>query len=262
MSTHVSTLFDLTGRTALVTGGSRGLGLQIARSLAEAGARVMISARKQNELESAAANLQSCGLDVQYTPADTSDPAQIEQLCDRTMQAFGKIDILVNNAGATWAAPAHEHPLPAWDKVMNLNVRGVFLMCQAVANACMIERQQGRIINLASIIGLGGSTEANLIAYATSKGAVVNYTRALAAEWGRYGINVNAIAPGFFPSKMSHGLISELGEGTMVSKVPLRRLGNDDDLKGAAVLFASDAGKHITGQILAVDGGVSAVIPT
>jgi gluconate 5-dehydrogenase len=222
----------------------------------------MITSRKQRELESTAEHLRSGGLDVLCTPADISETDQIQRVCEITMQAFGQIDILVNNAGATWAAPAQEQPLHAWDKLMNLNVRGVFLMCQAVANASMINRQQGRIINLASIIGLGGSTEANLVAYATSKGAVVNYTRALAAEWGRYGINVNAIAPGFFPSKMTQGLISELGKDTMVSKVPLQRLGDDDDLKGAALLFASDAGKHITGQILAVDGGVSAVVPT
>ena len=262
MSTTVTSLFDLSGRTALVTGGSRGLGLQIAESLGEAGARLMITARKSDELESAAAQLQSRGIDVQWTAADASEPEQVQRICSETMAALGQIDILVNNAGANWAAPAEDHPLAAWDKVMNLNVRGVFLLSQAVAKASMINRKHGRIINLASIAGLGGSTEANFIAYGTSKGAIVNFTRTLAAEWGRYGINVNAIAPGFFPSKMTKGLISELGEDVMVSKVPLQRLGDNDDLKGAALLFASEAGKHITGQILAVDGGVSAVVPT
>lgn len=262
MSTSVSSLFDLRGRVALVTGGSRGLGLQIAESLGEAGARVMITARKAEELEAAADSLQSLGIDVQWTAADASEPEQVQRICTETMSAFGQVDILVNNAGATWAAPAEEHPLTAWDKVMDLNVRSVFLLSQAVANASMINRGYGRIINLASIAGLGGSTEAKFIAYGTSKGAIVNFTRTLAAEWGRYGINVNAIAPGFFPSKMTRGLISELGEEAMVSKVPLQRLGDDDDLKGVALLFASEAGKHITGQILAVDGGVSAVVPT
>ena len=262
MSTSVSSLFDLRGRVALVTGGSRGLGLQIAESLGEAGARVMITARKAEELEAAADSLQSRGIDVQWTAADASEPEQVQRICTETMSAFGQVDILVNNAGATWAAPAEEHPLTAWDKVMDLNVRSVFLLSQAVANASMINRGYGRIINLASIAGLGGSTEAKFIAYGTSKGAIVNFTRTLAAEWGRYGINVNAIAPGFFPSKMTRGLISELGEEAMVSKVPLQRLGDDDDLKGVALLFASEAGKHITGQILAVDGGVSAVVPT
>ena len=262
MSTTVNSLFDLSGRTALVTGGSRGLGLQISESLGEAGARLMITARKSDELESAAEHLQSRGIDVQWTAADASEPEQIQRVCSETMAALGQVDILVNNAGASWAAPAEDHPLEAWDKIMNLNVRSVFLMSQAVANASMISRGQGRIINLASIAGLGGSTEAKLIAYGTSKGAIVNFTRTLAAEWGRYGINVNAIAPGFFPSKMTKGLISELGEEAMTTKVPLQRLGDDDDLKGAALLFASAAGKHITGQILAVDGGVSAVVPT
>ena len=262
MSTSVSSLFDLRGRVALVTGGSRGLGLQIAESLGEAGARVMITARKAEELEAAADSLQSLGIDVQWTAADASEPEQVQRICTETMSAFGQVDILVNNAGATWAAPAEEHPLTAWDKVMDLNVRSVFLLSQAVANASMINRGYGRIINLASIAGLGGSTEAKFIAYGTSKGAIVNFTRTLAAEWGRYGINVNAIAPGFFPSKMTRGLISELGEEAMVSKVPLQRLGDDEDLKGVALLFASEAGKHITGQILAVDGGVSAVVPT
>lgn len=262
MSTTVSSLFDLTGKTALITGGSRGLGLQIATGLGEAGAKLMLTARKADQLAVAVEQLEARGISAEYIAADTSDPEQIQHVCDQTMATLGTIDILVNNAGATWAAPAEEHSLEAWDKVMNLNVRSVFLMSQAVANACMIERGRGHIINIASIAGLAGSTEAKFIAYGTSKGAIVNFTRTLAAEWGRYGINVNAIAPGFFPSKMTHGLIAQLGEDTMVSKVPLQRLGDDDDLKGAALLFASEAGKHITGQILAVDGGVSAVVPT
>lgn len=261
MSTPVSTLFDLSGKTALITGGSRGLGLQIAESLGEAGASLLITARKSDELAATAEQLISRGIDVQWVAADTSKPEEVQRVCDTAMSLLGHIDILVNNAGATWAMPAEEHSLEAWDKVMNLNVRSVFLMSQAVANACMINRGQGRIINVASIAGLAGSTEARFIAYGTSKGAIVNFTRTLAAEWGRYGINVNAIAPGFFPSKMTYGLIDDLGEDNMTSKVPLQRLGDDDDLKGAALLFASAAGKHITGQILAVDGGVSAVVP-
>jgi len=261
MSKHVSALFNLTGQTALITGGSRGLGLQIAQSLGEAGASVTLTARKKDELKAAAEHLNSHGISTHIVAADASDPEQIVKICEEAVTAFGHINILVNNAGASWAAPAEEHPLEAWDKVMNLNVRSVFLMSQAVANASMIDRGQGRIINLASIAGLAGSMEAKFIAYGTSKGAVVNFTRTLAAEWGKYGINVNAIAPGFFPSKMTRGLISELGADTMASRVPLQRLGDDDDLKGAALLFASEAGKHITGQILAVDGGASAVVP-
>ena len=261
MATHVSKLFDLSGRTALVTGGSRGLGLQMAQSLGEAGASVVMTARKSDQLESAAASLQSKGINVSWLAADLGDPEQIQHVCDFTMSTFGQVDILVNNAGATWAAPAEDYSLEAWDKVMTLNVRSVFLMSQAIANASMIPNKRGRIINIASIAGMGGTTEAKFIAYGTSKGAIVNFTRTLAAEWGCYNINVNAIAPGFFPSKMSQGLIDNLGEEAMASRAPLGRLGDDDDLKGAVLLFASDAGKHITGQILAVDGGVSAVIP-
>ena len=173
---------------------------------------------------------------------------------------MGVIDILVNNAGATWGAPAQDHPVPAWDKVMNLNIRGYFILCQEVGKQCMIERKSGRIINVASIAGLGGNPpEMQMIAYNTSKGAVVNFTRALAAEWGQYGINVNAICPGFFPSKMTAGTLRDGGDAVLASHAPLQRLGDDEDLKGITVLYGSDAGKHITGQWLAVDGGVSIV---
>ncbi|MBS0595075.1 MAG: SDR family oxidoreductase [Proteobacteria bacterium] len=259
MGTPVQQLFDLSGRVALVTGGSRGLGLQIAESLGEAGAKVMLSARKAEELEQAAAALQDRGIDARWVAADAGDPAQVQRVCDETMQRLGRVDILVNNAGATWAAPMEEHPLEAWDKVMNLNVRSVFLMSQAVGRASMIPRRAGRIINIASIAGLSGSIDVRFIAYGTSKGAVVNFTRTLAGEWGRYGITVNALAPGFFPSKMTQGVIAAHGSDKLAAQAPLQRLGDDDDLKGAALLFASAAGKHITGQILAVDGGVSAV---
>jgi gluconate 5-dehydrogenase len=178
---------------------------------------------------------------------------------DETMERFGRIDILINNAGATWGAPAEDHPLDAWDKVMNLNVRSLFLFAQAVAKASMIPHRSGRIINVASIAGLAGSLQMKFIAYGTSKGAAVNFTRTLAGEWGPHGITVNALAPGFFPSKMTRATLAEFGADKLATMSPLRRIGDDDDLKGAVLLFASAAGKHITGQILAVDGGVSAV---
>jgi len=258
----VQQLFDLTGKTALITGGSRGLGLQMAHALGEAGAKVVISSRKAADLEQAVMALQDAGIDARWIAADAGNPADIQRLADETLERVGDVDILVNNAGATWGAPAQDHPLEAWDKVMNLNVRGYFLLSQAIAKASMIPRQQGRIINLASIAGLGGNHPfMQTIAYNTSKGAVVNFTRALACEWGHLGIRVNAIAPGFFPSKMTLSTIARLGEAEMASKAPLQRLGDDDDLKGAVLLFASDAGKHITGQILAVDGGVSCYVP-
>ena len=261
MSTPVQKLFDLAGKTALVTGGSRGLGLQIAEALGEAGAKILLCSRKAADLEEAAAHLQAKGIDTRWVAADASLPADIARVADEAMQRLGQIDILVNNAGATWGAAAESHPLEAWDKVMNLNVRSLFLMSQAIGRLSMIPRRSGRIVNIASIAGLAGNSALmTTIAYNTSKGAVVNFTRALAGEWGVHGITVNAIAPGFFPSKMTQGMLDRVGVATLAERAPLRRIGDDDDLKGAALLFASAAGKHITGQILAVDGGVSAII--
>ncbi len=260
MSRTVQQLFDLSGKTALITGGSRGLGLQMAHALGEAGARVLITSRKAADLEEATASLQAAGIDARWIAADCGQEADIQRLAAETLQRMGDVDILVNNAGASWGAPAEDHPTAAWDKVMNLNVRGYFLLSQAIAKHSMIPRRSGRILNVASIAGLAGNpTAMKTIAYNTSKGAVINFTRALAAEWGAYGINVNAICPGFFKTKMASVLIETLGEEKMAEHAPLRRLGDDEDLKGIALLYASDAGKHITGQWMAVDGGVSVV---
>ncbi|QTX21939.1 SDR family oxidoreductase [Comamonas aquatica] len=260
MTRTVQQLFNLQGKTALVTGGSRGLGLQMAQALGEAGARVVLTSRKAQDLEAAAAELQAQGIDAQWIAADCAKEEDILRLVAETVQRVGPIDILVNNAGASWGAPAESHPVAAWDKVMNLNIRGYFLLSQAVANAGMLVRG-GRIINLASIAGLGGNPiEMKTIAYNTSKGAVLNFTRALAAEWGPHHVTVNAICPGFFRTKMAEVLIDTMGEDNMASRAPLRRLGDDEGLKGLTVLLASDAGKHITGQWVAVDGGVSAVL--
>lgn len=252
-------LFDLSGKTALVTGGSRGLGLQMALALGEQGATIVLSSRKQNELDEAVATLARHGVTAYAVAADLSKEAAVGPLVDAALEKLGHIDILVNNAGATWGAPAEDYPLEAWDKVMNLNIRSIFLVSQAVGKRSMIPRKSGRIINIASIAGLAGNPPGmQTIAYNTSKAAVINFTRTLAAEWGVHGINVNAIAPGFFPSKMTAGLLAALGEERLAMEAPLRRLGDDEDLKGPVLLLASDAGKHITGQTLAVDGGVSA----
>ena len=260
MTRTVQQLFDLQGKTALVTGASRGLGLQMAHALGEAGARVMLSSRKAEDLEAAVAELQAAGIDARWIAADCAVEADIRRLADETLERMGRVDILVNNAGAAWGAPAEDHPVSAWDKVMNLNIRGYFILSQHIAKHCMIALRSGRIINIASIAGLGGNPpEMQTIAYNTSKGAVVNFTRALGAEWGKYNITVNAICPGFFPSKMTLGTFKAIGEETLASHAPLRRLGDDEDLKGITLLYASDAGKHITGQWLAVDGGVSVV---
>jgi gluconate 5-dehydrogenase len=254
-------LFDLTGKKALVTGGSRGLGLQIAEALGELGAEIVLTSRKQGDLDEAVAHLAQRGIAAHAIAADLSQESAVAPLVARTLDKLGHIDILVNNAGATWGAPAEDYPLDAWDKVMNLNIRSIFLLSQAVGKQSMIPRRYGRIINVASIAGLSGNPPGTMatIAYNTSKGALINFTRTLAGEWGAHGITVNALAPGFFPSKMTKGLLERIGKDELARGAPLQRLGDDEDLKGAAALFASDAGKHITGQILAVDGGVSAV---
>lgn len=254
-------LFDLTGKTALITGGSRGLGLQMAEALGGYGAKLVLSARKADELQQARAQLQESGIDADWIAADGSKDADIGMLAEAAIEKLGHVDILINNAGASWGAPAEDYPAEAWDKVFDLNIRGLFLLTQRIGKRSMIPRKYGRIINIASIAGLRGNPPGAMqtIAYNTSKGALVNFTRTLAGEWGRYGITVNALAPGFFPSKMSNVLIKTLGEEALIGNSPLQRLGDDEDLKGAALLFASDAGKHITGQILAVDGGYSAV---
>jgi gluconate 5-dehydrogenase len=253
-------LFSLKGKTAIVTGGSRGLGLQMAQALGEQGARVVISARRQDELDEAVAQLARQGIEASSIVVDLAQESAVPPFVEQAMARLGQVDILVNNAGASWGAPAEDYPLEAWDKIMNLNVRSMFLVSQAVGKASMIPRRYGRIINMSSIAGLAGNAPGTMqtLAYNTSKAAVINFTRTLAGEWGRYGINVNSIAPGFFPSKMTKGILAAMGD-ELAREAPLGRLGDDEDLKGAVVLFASDAGKHITGQTLAVDGGVSAV---
>ena len=254
-------LFDLSGKTALITGGSRGLGLQMAEALGSYGAKLVLSARKADDLQQAQAHLQKLGIDADWVAADAAKDADITALADAAVEKLGQVDILINNAGASWGAPAEDYPVEAWDKVFNLNIRGLFLLTQQIGKRSMIPRKYGRIVNIASIAGLRGNPPGPMqtIAYNTSKGALVNFTRTLAGEWGKYGITVNALAPGFFPSKMSRGLIKAHGEEALIGHSPLQRLGDGEDLKGPVLLFASDAGKHITGQILAVDGGVSAV---
>jgi gluconate 5-dehydrogenase len=220
----------------------------------------MLTARKAGELEEAVAQLQSAGIDARWIAADCAVEGDIRRMADETLERIGDVDILVNNAGAAWGAPAEDHPVEAWDKVMNLNVRGYFILSQHLAKRSMIPRRKGRIVNVASIAGLGGNPPGmNTLAYNTSKGAVITFTEALACEWGQYGINVNAICPGFFPSRMTKGTFERFGEDKLAANAPLLRVGDDEDLKGVALLYASDAGKHITGQWLAVDGGVSVV---
>ena len=258
----VHKLFDLGGRVALVTGGSRGLGLQMAEALGEMGASVALTARKKSELDAAVSHLAAQGVKSVPIACDMSDPGAIAPMVERAVEALGPIDILVNNAGTTWGASTLEHPLEAWQKVVNLNLTAMFVTSQEVGKRCMVPRRQGKVINIASILGLIGGGDAErpaTIAYNTSKGGVVNFTRSLAAEWAPHNINVNAIAPGFFPTKMTQGLREMLGDSRLAGRAPMNRLGGPEDLKGITVLLASDACAFITGQIVAVDGGVTAV---
>lgn len=248
--------FDLTGRVALVTGGSRGLGLQIATGLGEMGAKIAISARNAGELGEARAHLAKQGIDALTVVNDLAAPEHAPALVEAVAAHYGAIDILVNNAGTSWGSPAESHPLDAWNKVMGLNATSVFMVSQAVANRCFIPQRSGNIIVIASVAALRVGARMKAAAYYASKSAALHLTRALAVEWGPHGIRVNAICPGFFPSKMSSGLLASI-EGSVIKATPLGRLGGDDDLKGAAVYLASDASRHVTGQYIAVDGGAS-----
>lgn len=260
-SCAITAPFDLTGRTALVTGGSRNLGLQMAKALGSQGARVIISARKADELEAATADLRGMGIEATWIAADMSKDDEIDTLSEHALAQTGRVDILINNAGNSWGAPAEDYPTASWDRVFNLNVRGQFILTRNLAKHSMIPARYGRVINIASVGGLQGTMPdvMQAIAYNSSKGALVNFTRALAAEWGRYGITVNALAPGFFPSNLTHGLIDAVGHERMTANVPMGRLGGEADLIGPVLMFAAESGRYVTGQILAVDGGASVV---
>ncbi len=256
----VRSLFDLSGKVAMITGGSRGLGLSVAQAVGELGAKVALVARNQEDLDAAAGRLAAQGIEAKAFAADLGQPAEVAPLVDNVLAAFGRIDILVNNAAAAWAQSAQEHSLEGWRKVMALNVDAIFLLTQEVGRREMIPREAGTIVNVASIGGLRGNRpefEAFTLAYSTSKGAIVNFTRALATEWGRYGITVNALCPGFFRSKLSGGLIDRNEDG-LIEATPLGRLADEDDLKGAAAFLCSAASRHMTGQTLVVDGGMTA----
>ncbi len=256
---HVRDLFDLAGKIAVVTGGSRGLGLQMASALAEAGAALAITARKADELDRAAAHLRASGYRVLAVPCDVSRSEQIDAAVVRMIEEYGRIDILVNNAGATWGAPALDMPLDGWRKVMETNVTGTFLMTQAVGRAMIEAGRPGKIVNVASVAGLVGTDAEVLdaVGYSASKGAVIALTRDLAVKWAPHGVTVNAIAPGFFPSKMTQWLIEHRGDA-LRSTIPMGRLGGEDDLKGAVVFLASRASNFVTGHVLVVDGGATA----
>lgn len=252
----VKQLFDLSGRTAIVTGGSRGLGLQIAEGLGEMGAKLALTARKKDELDQAVAHLAKMGVEAHAWVCDIGKRETLPGVFDQMLAKLGRVDILVNNAGAVWGAPAEDHPLEAWDKLINLNLVGTFVMSQQAAKKAMIPAKWGRIVNVASVAGLYASDPAvvRTVSYNATKHGVVGMTKQLAAEWGVHGITVNAICPGFFPSKMTAATLDTTGE--LVRKTtPTRRIGGPEDLKGLAVLLASEASRHITGEAISVDGG-------
>ncbi|MCY0875751.1 MAG: SDR family oxidoreductase [Firmicutes bacterium] len=250
-------LFGLDGKVALITGGGRGLGEQMAHGLAQAGARIALGSRRVESCESVRDELKSQGADAVAFALDVTQPESVAKAVEQTLQVFGHIDILINNGGASWGSPAEEMPYEAWQKVLQTNLTGTFLMSQAVGRH-MIPRRSGKIINIASIAGFRGSDPDILdaIGYSASKGGVIAFTRDLAVKWARHGICVNAIAPGFFPTKMTQHMLSQHSEA-IVGGTPLRRVGGERDLQGAALYFASAASDFTTGQVLAVDGGVS-----
>ncbi|MDQ7800640.1 MAG: SDR family oxidoreductase [Armatimonadota bacterium] len=256
---HVRELFDLSGRVAVVTGGSRGLGLEIAEGLGEAGARVVVAARRAQWLGPAEDHLRARGIEVSAVACDVADPEQARRLVQGAVDRFGRLDVLVNNAGVSWGAPLEEMPLERWRHVLDVNLTGTFLVTQA-AVPVMKAAGWGRIVNVASVAGLVGSPAEILdaVGYAASKGGVVALTRDLAVKLAPFGITVNAVAPGFFPTRMSEKLLERVGD-QVVSRVPMGRLGREGDLKGVVVFLASEAARYVTGQVLAVDGGSTAV---
>jgi NAD(P)-dependent dehydrogenase (short-subunit alcohol dehydrogenase family) len=256
---HVRELFDLSGRVAVVTGGSRGLGLEIAQGLGEAGAKVLISARRQEWLQPAVDELRAAGLTCQAELADVSRLEDAERLVASALDTFGQLDILVNNAGISWGAPPTEMPLDKWRQVMDVNATGTFLMSQAAGRSMIDRGQGGRIINVASVAGLVGAHPVALdaIGYSASKGAVIALTRDLAVKWARHNILVNAIAPSFFPTRMSQAVLAA-HKAEIVRETPLGRLGRTGEIKGAVVFLAAQASSYITGQVIAVDGGTTA----
>lgn len=254
---HTRDLFDLTERVAIVTGGAAGIGRQMTDALADMGARLVLAARKLDRCQQVAEELSHRGVTALALRCDVTSPDDVQNLVAETLRTFGRIDILVNNAGVTWGAPAEEMSLADWDKVIRTNVTGTFLCSQAVGQV-MIRQRRGKIINIASVAGLFGSPPeiVDAVGYSASKGAIISFTRDLACKWARHNVHVNAIAPGWFPSRMSRWILEHRGE-RILPHIPLGRFGGEDDLKGAIVFLASDASNYVTGQVLVVDGGIS-----
>jgi NAD(P)-dependent dehydrogenase (short-subunit alcohol dehydrogenase family) len=250
----IQDLFSLSGRVAIVTGGSRGLGEEMAEGLAEAGAALMLCARRQEWLTPTLDRFRAAGIAAEGMIADVSKPSDVQAVVDRTIAVYGKVDILVNNAGVTWAARPEEMPLDKWQKVLDINLTGAFLFSQAAGRE-MLKREYGRIINIASIAGLHASVRGpHYAGYAATKAGLMGLTRELAASWGRQNIRVNAIAPGFFHSRLADAAL-EFAEPAIKASCPIPRVGAAGELKGVCVFLAADASNYITGQTIVVDGG-------
>lgn len=256
---HVRELFDLSGKVAIVTGGSRGIGLEIAQGLAEAGAAVAITGRRRQWLDSAVAELEAAGATALSIEADTGDPDAARRTVEQTAERFGGVDILINNAGHSWGADSLTFPYEKWQAVVQTNLTGVWLMAQAVAPR-LIERGGGCILNVSSItaqIGLVPELQ-DTVSYNASKGGVDALTRDLAVKWVRHNIRVNAIAPGYFMTRMTAPLLNDATSGPLAANIsPFGRLGQEGELKGAAVFLCSPAASYISGQVLNIDGGAT-----
>ncbi|MEK6304178.1 MAG: SDR family oxidoreductase [Acidobacteriota bacterium] len=250
-------LFDLSGKVALVTGGSRGLGKEMAEGLAEAGASLMLLARRAEWLTPTVEEFQARGFKCEGTLCDVSSEADVQAAVDKTLEAFGQIDILVNNAGITWGQPAEDHSIEKWRQVIDIDLTGAFLFAQRAARE-MLKQGSGNIINVASIAGLKGSMPngQHIVGYVAAKGGMIAMTRELAAKWARRGIRVNAIAPGFFPTRMTEKAL-ETAQPQIESGCPMGRVGSEGELKGVVVFLASPASGYITGETIVVDGGTT-----
>jgi NAD(P)-dependent dehydrogenase (short-subunit alcohol dehydrogenase family) len=251
----LTSLFDLSGRVAIVTGGSRGLGLEMAEGLAEAGASLMLCARRADWLTPAIDDLRGRGFKVDGMLCDVAKPDEVQAVVDKTIATYGRLDILINNAGITWAARPEDMPFDKWQKVIDVNLTGAFLFAQAASRE-MLKAGYGRIVNVSSIAGMLAMVDGpHYAAYAASKAGLIGLTRELAASWGRQGIRVNAIAPGFFHSRLADGAI-EMTEPAIKATNPIPRVGEPGELKGVVVFLAADASNYITGQVVIVDGGM------
>ena len=255
---NVREMFDLNGKVAIVTGGGRGIGLKMAEGLAEVGATIVLCSRKVENCQKAAQDIAKLGVKTLAMACDVKSPASIQAVVDKTLEKFGRLDILVNNSGVTWGGAVEEYSLEGWEKVMDTNMTGAFLFSQ-MAGRVMIRQKNGSIINIASVMGVIGIQEgADAIAYSASKGALITFTKDLAAKWAKHNIRVNAIAPGWFPTDMTKWVFEHHSK-KILSFVPMGRFGQPEELKGAVVYLASDASRYVTGIILPVDGGQLAI---